>query len=134
MIVVDTSVLIAILKNEPDAQRLIERMESASGCQVSAGSILECGIVIGARYGAAGLDAMRELCSGLSLDTVAVEAEQSRMGYEAFRLYGRGSGHPAKLNFGDCFAYALAKTRNLPLLFKGDDFIHTDIQPAMKPA
>ena len=48
--------------------------------------------------------------------------------------YGRGTGHPARLNMGDCFAYALAKTRNLPLLFKGDDFIHTDIEPALRPA
>ena len=133
MIVIDTSVLIAILKSEPDAEFLIDCMAAASERHVSAGSILECGIVVGARYGDAGLEAMRELCLGLSLDTVSVDAEQSRAGYEAFRRYGRGSGHPAKLNFGDCFAYALAKTRNLPLLFKGDDFVHTDIQPAMKP-
>ena len=133
MIVVDTSVLIAVLKNEPDASRLIDRMEDAPERHVSAGSILECGIVVGAKYGEAGLEAMRELCFGLSLDIVAVDAEQSRTGYEAFRRYGRGSSHPARLNFGDCFSYALAKTRNLPLLFKGDDFIHTDIEPALKP-
>jgi ribonuclease VapC len=134
MIAVDTSVLIAVLKNEPDAPLLIGRMATASQRYLSAGSILECGIVVGAKYGDAGLQAMRELCDGLSLDIVPVDVEQSRTGYEAFRRYGRGSSHPAKLNFGDCFAYALAKTRNLPLLFKGDDFIHTDIEPALKQA
>ena len=134
MIVVDTSVIIAVLKNEPDAPLLVRRMAAASERYVSAGSILECGIVVGAKYGDAGLKVMRELCAGLSLDIATVDAEQSRTGYEAFRRYGRGSSHPAKLNFGDCFAYALAKTRNLPLLFKGDDFIHTDIKPALKLA
>ena len=134
MIVVDTSVLIAVLKNEPDAPRMIECMATASERRISAGSILECGIVLGAKYGEAGLEAMRELCAGLSLDIVPVDAEQSRTGYEAFRRFGRGSKHRANLNFGDCFAYALAKTHNLPLLFKGDDFVHTDIRPALKPA
>jgi ribonuclease VapC len=134
MIVVDTSVVIAVLKNEPDAPFLVRCMAKASERYVSAGSILECGIVIGAKYGDAGLEAMRELCAGLSLDIIPVDAEQSRAGYEAFRRYGRGTRHRANLNFGDCFAYALAKSRNLPLLFKGDDFVHTDIQPALKPA
>lgn len=134
MIVVDTSVIIAVLKDEPDSPLLIERIASASGRYVSAGSILECGIVVGAKYGDAGLRGMRELCDGLALEIVPVDAEQSRAGYEAFRRYGRGSGHAAKLNFGDCFSSALARARNLPLLFKGDDFIHTDMKPALKPA
>lgn len=134
MIVVDTSVLIAVLKDEPDAPHLIRRMAAAPQRYISAGSILECGIVVGARYGDEGLQAMRELCENLSLDIVPVDADQSRTGYEVFRRYGRGSEHPAGLNFGDCFAYALAKTRNLPLLFKGDDFIHTDIEPALRRA
>jgi ribonuclease VapC len=134
MIVIDTSVLIALLKVEHDAPELIQCMAAAPARYVSAGSMLECGIVIGSKYGDVGLSAMRELCSSLALEVVPFDADQSRVGYEAFRRYGRGSKHPAKLNFGDCFAYALAKTRNLPLLFKGDDFIHTDIEPALKPA
>jgi len=104
----------------------------AEGRYLSAGSLLECGIVIGSKHGEAGLSALRELCTGLSLETVAVDSHQSRIGYESHRRFGRGSGHRAGLNFGDCFAYALAKSRNLPLLFKGDDFIHTDIEPALK--
>jgi ribonuclease VapC len=133
MMVIDTSVLIAVLKGEDDAVALTQCMAAAPTRYISAGSMLECGIVIGAFYGDLGLEAMRELASYLQLKTVPFDANQSRAGYEAFRRYGRGSKHPAKLNFGDCFAYALARTRNLPLLFKGDDFIHTDIVPALKP-
>lgn len=131
MIVVDTSVLIAVLKNEPDAPHLVRRMAAASQRYISAGSILECGIVVGARYGDEGLQAMRELCENLSLDMVPVDADQSRTGYEVFRRYGRGSKHPAQLNFGDCFAYALAKARGEKLLFKGDDFRQTDVEAAI---
>jgi ribonuclease VapC len=134
MIAVDSSAIIAVLKDESDAPELIACIAAASQRYISAGSILECGIVVGARYGEIGLQGMRKLCAGLALDIVPVDADQARIGYETFRHYGRGSRHPAKLNFGDCFSYALAKTRNLPLLFKGDDFIHTDIQPALKPA
>lgn len=66
------------------------------------------------------------------LEIVPVSESDAAIGADAFRRYGRGSGHPANLNFGDCFAYALARSRNLPLLFKGDDFVHTDIVPALK--
>lgn len=65
---------------------------------------------------------------------VAFDVDQLAAARVAYSRYGRGSGHPARLNMGDCFSYALAKSRNLPLLFKGDDFIHTDIEPALKPA
>ena len=65
---------------------------------------------------------------------VPVLPEDAEIAADAFLRFGRGSGHKAQLNFGDCFSYALAKSRNLPLLFKGDDFIHTDIEPALKPA
>lgn len=133
MIVVDTSAVIAVLRNEPDAPDLVGCMAAASQRYVSAGSVLECGIVIGANYGDEGLRAMRELFGLLALDIVSVDGDQARTGYETFLRYGRGSRHPANLNVGDCFSYALAKTRNLPLLFKGGDFIHTDIEPALKP-
>jgi ribonuclease VapC len=77
---------------------------------------------------------LMELVKRTGLEIVTMSEAEAFAGISAFRRYGRGSKHPAKLNFGDCFAYALAKTRNLPLLFKGDDFIHTDIEPALKPA
>jgi ribonuclease VapC len=134
MVVVDTSVIVAILKEEAEASAFVECIESRAGSCISAGSLLECGIVVGSRAGEAGLRVVRELCAGLLLEVVPVDAAQSRLGSEAFLRYGRGLGNRAQLNFGDCFAYALAKTRNLPLLFKGDDFIHTDIVPALPPA
>lgn len=133
MIVVDTSVLIALLKEERDATALVWRLAAASKRYVSAGTLLECGIVVSAQYGVAGLIELQNLHHSLELETVSFDADQARVGYDAFARFGRGSGHPAKLNFGDCFAYALARTRNLPLLFKGDDFIHTDIEPALAP-
>lgn len=132
-IVVDCSVLVAILKGEPEAASFIQCIESHTAASISAGSLLECGIVIGARAGLAGLEAVDQLTKKLLLEVVPVDAAQSRIGSEAFLQYGRGLQNKAKLNFGDCFAYALAKARNLPLLFKGDDFIHTDIQPAWRP-
>lgn len=70
------------------------------------------------------------LLRSIRLTIVDVTSEQAWLGREGYRAYGRGSGHPARLNFGDCFAYALAKTTGEPLLFKGDDFVHTDITPA----
>ena len=130
--VVDTSVLVAILKNEPEAVAFIDRIESVADSCISAGSLLECGVVIGSRAGRAGLLAVQELCNRLMLEIVPVNAVQSVTGAQAFLRFGRGSGHPAKLNFGDCFAYALAKERNRPLLFMGDYFIHTDIEPALR--
>jgi len=134
MIVVDTSVLVAILKGEPEASSFVDHIESRPGSCMSAGSLLECGIVIGSRAGEAGLRAVQELCASLLLEVVPVDAAQSRLGSEAFLRYGRGARNRAQLNFGDCFAYALAKTRNLPLLFKGNDFVHTDVRPALPPA
>ena len=134
MILVDSSVLIAILKDEKDAPKLIQRMGEASKRYVSAGSMLECGIVVAAKYGSAGLIELQNLHQSLDMETVPFDADQARVGYDAFSRFGRGSKHPAKLNFGDCFSYALVRTRGLPLLFKGDDFIHTDIEPALGPA
>ena len=84
------------------------------------------------KLGPAGLNEFEGLTDRLDMDIVAFDREQAHVGVEAHRRFGRGSGHPAKLNFGDCFAYALAKTRNLPLLFKGDDFINTDVEPALR--
>jgi ribonuclease VapC len=134
MIVFDTSAIVAILKAEPEAGALIDSAEAASKRLISSGTLLECGIVIGSRYGTLGLDLLQQLYSDLDVAIVPFDSDQCMAAVEAHMRFGRGSGHPAKLNFGDCFSYALARTRNLPLLFKGDDFIHTDIEPALKPA
>lgn len=132
-VVVDSSAIMAILKREEDARRIAQRLSNAETKFLSAATYMECGTVVVRRYGQDGLSVMRDLVQGLKLEIVSLTSGQADLGIGAFSRYGRGSGHPAKLNFGDCFSYALAKTRNLPLLFKGDDFIHTDIEPALKP-
>lgn len=132
MIVVDTSALIAILRNERDAIELAQTLGSASKRFISAGTMLEAGAVTvrrGDEY-----SRLMQLVERIQLEIVPTSEFEVQAGILASSRYGRGSKHPAKLNFGDCFAYALAKTRNLPLLFKGDDFIHTDIEPALKRA
>ena len=131
-IVVDTSALIAILRAEEDSSFILDALGRAEQRFMSAGSYLEACIVTAkdAREAAR----LGRLFGDVAIDVIAVAPADARIGADAFLRYGRGSGHPAKLNFGDCFAYALAKARNLPLLFKGDDFIHTDVEPALGPA
>ncbi|RUU91731.1 MULTISPECIES: type II toxin-antitoxin system VapC family toxin [unclassified Mesorhizobium] len=132
--VIDTSAILAILKQEPDAPVIAQRLSGNQLMFMSAATLMECGTVVVGRYGAAGTAELRGLLERLKVTIVALTAEHAQAGIEAYALYGRGAGHPAKLNMGDCFSYALARTRNLPLLFKGNDFIHTDIEPALKPA
>lgn len=129
--ILDTSALVAILRNEPEAATFARAIAGAPIRRLSVVNWLEAAIVIdGARdpLASRGFDRfVRE--AGLLLEPV--DAEQARIAREAYRDFGRGSGHPARLNFGDCFAYALAKARNEPLLFKGEDFGHTDVEPAI---
>ncbi|TPM21336.1 type II toxin-antitoxin system VapC family toxin [Mesorhizobium sp. B2-3-6] len=132
--VIDTSAILAILKQESDAPAIAERLAGNQRILMSSATFMECGTVVVGRYGPAGTAALTGLLEKLKITIVDLSAEHAQAGIKAYGLYGRGSGHPAKLNMGDCFAYALAKTRNLPLLFKGDDFIHTDIEPALRPA
>jgi len=131
-IIVDTSALIAILRAEDDTPSILDVLGQAEQRFMSAGNYLEACIVAAKDAGEAAR--LRRLLGDVAIDVVAVTPADARIGAEAFLRYGRGSGHPAKLNFGDCFAYALAKARNLPLLSKGDDFIHTDVEPALRPA
>lgn len=131
-LVVDTSAVVAILRAEDDAWRFAEALGTATQRIMSAGSYLEAGIVIARRDGRQ--DALDEFIKRVEIEVAAVTEAEAKEGLRAYQQFGRGSGHAANLNFGDCFSYALAKTRNLPLLFKGDDFIHTDIKPALKPA
>lgn len=131
--VIDTSAILAILKQEADAPVIAQRLVGNQQLLMSAATFMECGAVVVGRFGAAGMLELSGLLAKLKVTIVALSAEHAQAGIEAYALYGRGSGHPAKLNMGDCFSYALAKTRNLPLLFKGDDFIHTDVEVALKP-
>ena len=124
--VVDTSALIALLSMEPESARLAVALESDATRLISAATVVEAGLVIESRYGPVGGRELDLLIAKAGLSTEAVTAEQADVARDAWRRYGKGR-HSAGLNFGDCFSYALAKVTGEPLLFKGDDFTHTDI-------
>ena len=118
--------MIALLSMEPEAARLATALESDITRLISAATVVEAGMVIEARYGAAGGRELDLLIAKAGLSTEAVTAQQADVARDAWRRYGKGR-HSAGLNFGDCFSYALAKVTGEPLLFKGDDFTDTDI-------
>ena len=125
--IVDTSAIVAMLQLEPEATAMLKLLSSLNDTKMSAGSYLECGIVIDRAKdpkASANLDA---LLRSLKIEIESVTPDQARLARQAYRDFGRGSGHPAKLNFGDCFAYALAMERGEVLLYKGDDFAHAGL-------
>ena len=130
MIVIECSALLAILQEEPEAQRFFHVIESED-CIVSAVTVFEAAIVINARRGAAGVANLMALIDASQADTRPFSSQMIAIALAAYQHYGRGSGSGVKLNFGDCIAYALAKSLDLPLLFKGEDFAATDIRPAV---
>ena len=122
--IVDSSALVAMLRGEPEGAGFNDAVAHDGDPVISAGNYLEASIVIDRDRDAvlsANLDA---LLSALEIEIVPVTASQAKLARQAYRDFGRGSGHPAKLNFGDCFAYALAMERGEALLYKGDDFAH----------
>lgn len=131
--VIDASVVIAILQNEAQRTEYTRAIEAADAGMMSAASFLEMSIVIETRYGAGGVRALDLLISNASVELVSVDATQAHVARDAFRSFGKGR-HPAGLNFGDCFSYALAKTRAVALLFKGADFSKTDLVSAHQPS
>ena len=127
MIAVDTSALIAIAMDGAEAEACMQILETEPVLLLSAGTVTEALIVAGGR----GLrQEMDKLLGGLPFDIVPVTDAEARRAADAYALWGKGF-HPAKLNFGDCFAYALAKERNCPLLYVGNDFSRTDIASAL---
>lgn len=128
--IVDTSAIIAILVGEADRDALTRTLAMAPARHISAGSWIELGVVLSRRRDPSLRPRLDALLKIIPIEIAPVTAEQAEIGAAAYRKYGQGAGHPARLNFGDCFAYALAKSAGQPLLFKGDDFIHTDITPA----
>ena len=130
--IVDTSSLVAILRDEPDAAAHAGAIEAARVRRVSAANYLEAAIVIDGSRDPVASRRFDELCREAQITIEPVTEAQARIARDAYRDFGRGSGHPASLNFGDCFAYALAKATGEPLLFKGDDFGQTDITPALR--
>jgi ribonuclease VapC len=125
--IVDTSALIVILRDEPQARAFATAIAGAERRSMSAANYLEAAIVIDGSRNPIASRRFDDLLREAEIVIEPVTEQQAKVAREAYRDFGRRSGHPAKLNFGDCFAYALAKTSGEPLLFQGDDFIHTGI-------
>ena len=128
--IVDSSAIVATIKREPDWISLSQEMDSATTLSISAASYLETAIVVDGLRDAVQSAKLDELILDMEMVIEPVTVEQARIARQAYRDFGRGSGHRANLNFGDCFAYALARVKREPLLFKGDDFTHTDVRRA----
>lgn len=124
--VVDTSALLAVLQDEAERRVFNEAMEAADSVAMSVASFVETSIVIEVRHGAEGLRALDRFVDRAGIAIAGVDLEQGKVARDAFSRFGKGR-HPAGLNFGDCFAYALAKVLGEPLLFKGEDFAQTDV-------
>jgi len=130
-IVVDTSAIIAILRDEPEKDHFVDAILTANPRFMSAVSLQEAGMVVAGRRGeAAAWETLDALVTRLNLEIVAHDAALARIARQAFLRFGKGR-HPARLNFGDCAAYALARANGLALLFKGKDFAKTDIAAAV---
>lgn len=127
--VIDTSALLAVFLGEPERRRFMELITQAETRCISAANVLETGIVLEARRGESAGREFDLFLHQAKVDTVPVDTEQVEVARVAWRKYGKGH-HPAALNFGDCFAYALAKVLDEPLLAKGSDFARTDINLA----
>ena len=124
--VIDTSALLAILQDEPERRSFNEAIEAAESRVMSVANYGEVSIVIESRYGAEGLRELDRFVDHAGIELVGVDVGQGKIARDAFSRFGKGR-HPAALNFGDCFAYALARILAQPLLFKGDDFVKTDL-------
>ena len=129
--IVDSSALLAILKREPEGMDFAGILDASDSARMSAATFFESATVVD-RWKNPTLSArLDELIEQFEISIEPVTPEQARIARQAYRDYGRGSGHPAHLNFGDCFSYALARAMREPILFKGDDFIHTDLRSAI---
>ena len=128
--VIDTSAVVAILLREPEADRFNRLIGDASLRLMSAATRVELSFVIEGRYREAGRADLERALIDAHVEIVALTPQHAEIAIEAFRRFGRGR-HRAGLNIGDCFSYALAKATGLPLLFKGNDFVHTDVRPVL---
>lgn len=129
--IVDTSALIAILRREPDARSFTDAIDAASTRRISAGTYVEAAVVVDSNRDPVLSRRFDELIDSAQIVIEPVTEAQAHIARDAYRDFGKGSGHPAALNLGDCFAYALAKERREPLLFKGNDFSRTDVVLAL---
>jgi ribonuclease VapC len=127
--VIDTSALLAILQGEAEAHAFIQSIEAADSLSMSVGSFIETSIVIESRFGADGVRDLDLFIAKAGIELIACDTEQAHIARRAYREYGKGR-HPAALNSGDCFAYALATDVGEPLLYKGEDFARTNVEAA----
>lgn len=125
--VIDTSAVLAWLKQEPERERIVEALEAHPVCRISAVSLLEAHIVVRAREHPTMLGKLHRFLEEIGAVVMPFDERQVRLADIAFQRYGKGQGHPAQLNLGDCAVYALAKAVGEPLLFVGNDFSQTDI-------
>ncbi len=125
--VLDTSAIVALLLNEPEAPQFLELLQDTQSIVIGAPTLLECEMTVGSLLGEAGLVRLDDLIRALGVEILPFGARELAVARVAFRSYGKGR-HRAGLNFGDCFSYAIAITRDEPLLFKGSDFPQTDVQ------
>lgn len=128
--ILDSSALVAILRDEPEAAAFATAIEAATERRISAVNYVEAAVAIDGSRDPAASRRFDDLLREARILVEPVTIEQARIAREAYRDFGKGSGHPARLNFGDCFAYALAKDAGEPLLFNGDDFRQTDVTAA----
>ncbi|HEX4007634.1 MAG TPA: type II toxin-antitoxin system VapC family toxin [Acidobacteriaceae bacterium] len=133
--VLDSSAIVAIFMNEPECAFFQSQILAAETRLISAVSIVETGMVLEARLGATALGSLERYLSRLAVEVVAVDENLAWSALAAWRIYGRGR-HPARLNFGDCFSYALSQSTGEPLLAKGEDFVRTGLElcPQAPPA
>ncbi len=129
--VIDSSALLAILQDEPERRALVELIESADRRCLSVVNLVEASILLETRRGPAAAQLLDALVERAGIEVVGVDLEQGALARRAFVRYGKGR-HAAALNFGDCFAYALAQALGESLLFKGNDFSQTDVAPALR--
>ena len=131
--VIDASAVLAILQDEPERRTFNTLMVAAKKCSLSAATLVELSIVVQARFGAEGQADLDLFLRTAQVEIVSFNQEQAQLARAAFARYGKGR-HRAGLNLGDCFSYALARFLDEPLLFKGDDFVHTDLRSAAIPS
>ncbi|HZI97447.1 MAG TPA: type II toxin-antitoxin system VapC family toxin [Actinomycetales bacterium] len=130
--IVDASALVAIVRDEPDSDVYARALARSRDARLSAATYVEAAVVVDSAEDPVASRQFDDLLQTSGVTVVAVTSAHAEIAREAYRDYGKGSGHPARLNLGDCFSYALARATGEPLLFKGDDFSHTDLRSALE--
>jgi ribonuclease VapC len=130
-VIVDTSAVVAIIKGEPQRERLVAALRGTGPHHMAAPTAVELGVVVDGLGDPVWFRRLDDLLDTLNIAIVDFTGEHAAGARAAYRDFGKGSGHPARLNLGDCFSYALARATGEPLLFTGNDFVHTDVRPGL---